>query len=85
MMMARRSSNAPRAPSAATVFWNERWMAKHCLTLGEPDRERRLADVDRKLGLNWTVTDGENYEPDPALTARSNSPKRSPRSTQMSK
>ena len=28
----------------------ERWMAKHCLTLGELDRER-VADIDRKLGL----------------------------------
>ena len=28
----------------------ERWMAKHCLTLAELDRER-IADLDRKLGL----------------------------------
>ena len=33
--------------------WNvqlEKWMAKHCLTLGELDRER-IADIDRRLGL----------------------------------
>ena len=29
---------------------HERWMARHCLTLGELDRER-VADIDRKLGL----------------------------------
>ena len=28
----------------------ERWMAKHCLTLGELDRDR-IADIDRKLAL----------------------------------
>ena len=28
----------------------ERWMAKHCLTLAELDRDR-IADIDRKLGL----------------------------------
>lgn len=28
----------------------ERWMAKHCLTQAELDRER-VADIDRKLGL----------------------------------
>jgi len=29
---------------------HEKWMAKHCLTLGELDRER-IADIDRRLGL----------------------------------
>ena len=35
------------------AHWNvalERWMGKHCLTLGELDRER-IADIDRKLSL----------------------------------
>ena len=34
---------------------HERWMAKHCLTLGELDRER-VADIDRKLGLKLDGT-----------------------------
>ena len=35
------------------AHWNivlERWMARHCLTLGELDRER-IADIDRRLAL----------------------------------
>ena len=38
--------------------WNithERWMAKHCLTLGELDRGR-IADIDRTLGLKLDGT-----------------------------
>ena len=38
--------------------WNamlERWLAKHCLTLGELDRER-IADIDRKLSLKLDGT-----------------------------
>ena len=34
---------------------HERWMTRHCLTLGELDRER-IADIDRRLGLKLDGT-----------------------------
>ncbi len=40
---------APRSDARWDVG-PERWMGKHCLTLGELDRER-IADIDRKLAL----------------------------------
>ena len=40
---------APGTDDSHNVL-QERWMDKHCVTLGELDRER-VADIDRKLGL----------------------------------
>ncbi len=40
---------APGTDSGHNVL-HKRWMDKHCVTLGELDRER-VADIDRKLGL----------------------------------
>ena len=40
---------APGADSGLDVQF-ERWMARHCLTLADLDRDR-IADIDRKLGL----------------------------------
>jgi integrase len=43
------SALAPGTDDSHNVV-HERWMDKHCVTLGELDRER-VADIDRKLGL----------------------------------
>ena len=39
----------PNSGSGRDVKW-ERWMTRHCLTLGDLDRDR-IADIDRKLAI----------------------------------